>query len=356
MQRGNKKLYLEILRIISIFLVIFNHTGSNGFFLWYISESSLFYPIYFLCSVACKIAVPIFWMISGALLIDRDESLTKVYRKRVGRIVLTVFVFSIIQYVYNVMWMHNTDDSGVGYFFRRLLTDRWATTYGFLYSYIGIMMLLPFIRKMAKNMSNREFKYLFILGVIVNGVIPMVQYLLGHGEYNLNGRIFESMFGAYMIYFMGGYYFEKRIKEEELSEKKVRLGLLAGAAAIVLTCLMTKYYMVQSGVDGESKVQYFYNSLMIVPSFAFFYAVRTWTVKAKIPEAMQKLVVILGSTVFGVMLTENIYREQLTFVFNWLKPYIHIFPACLLWVLSVCVCGSVVTLILKKIPGLKHLL
>ena len=67
----NKKIFLEFLRIISIILVLFNHTGRQGFFLYMGYQGTSYYWIYMFISLACKVAVPTFWMISGALLIDK---------------------------------------------------------------------------------------------------------------------------------------------------------------------------------------------------------------------------------------------------------------------------------------------
>lgn len=76
-----KKLHLEFLRIIAIMLVIFNHTGEKGFLLYTIARDSVLYEFYLFSSIACKVAVPLFWMISGALLINKEESISVIYKK-----------------------------------------------------------------------------------------------------------------------------------------------------------------------------------------------------------------------------------------------------------------------------------
>ena len=47
---------------------------------------------------------------------------------------------------------------------------------------------------------------------------------------------------------------------------------------------------------------------------------------------------------------ERICRAETQFVFDFLKPYIHTFPACLVWIFVACVFGCVIILLLKKIP------
>ena len=57
-----KNIYLEAMRVIAIFFVIFNHTGSNGYTLFSQEPigSGKFW-IYLFISVFCKFSVPLFF-------------------------------------------------------------------------------------------------------------------------------------------------------------------------------------------------------------------------------------------------------------------------------------------------------
>ena len=72
----NKIMYIDILRIIACFMVIVNHSVglclNHKTFL-----SSTFYCLSF---SICKIGVPIFLMITGALILDKDYSYPKVFK------------------------------------------------------------------------------------------------------------------------------------------------------------------------------------------------------------------------------------------------------------------------------------
>ena len=63
-QKNQKKLYLEVLRYIAIFFVIYNHTAENGFLLFMDNNRPRWaYFIYLFISQIDKMAVPIFFMI-----------------------------------------------------------------------------------------------------------------------------------------------------------------------------------------------------------------------------------------------------------------------------------------------------
>lgn len=73
MIQDNKRnlLHIELIRIIAAYFVIFNHTNKKGFFLFSVYErGSLQYWVYMIFSVFCKISVPLFFMIVGALLLN----------------------------------------------------------------------------------------------------------------------------------------------------------------------------------------------------------------------------------------------------------------------------------------------
>lgn len=66
-------IHIECIRILAAYFVIFNHTGNDGFFLFAgYDRGSLPYWLYMFISVFCKISVPLFFMIAGALLLKKD--------------------------------------------------------------------------------------------------------------------------------------------------------------------------------------------------------------------------------------------------------------------------------------------
>ena len=88
----------DILRILAIYLVAFNHTGDRGYMLFADSAGSALYFPYMAFSVLCKIAVPIFFMISGALLLPKEESFKQLFQKRVLRMAVVLILVSIPYY------------------------------------------------------------------------------------------------------------------------------------------------------------------------------------------------------------------------------------------------------------------
>ena len=64
----------------------------------------------------------------------------------------------------------------------------------------------------------------------------------------------------------------------------------------------------------------------------------------------------LGACSFGLYLLQHYFLAWLRPVYTALSPVIGSYPACLVWVLCICLAGSGVTLLLRQIPGLNKLI
>lgn len=91
-------IYIDILRIVACLMVIFNHTNERGFLLFLNDGQGIpSFVWHLLCATICKNGVPIFFMISGSLLLNKDESLRDTY-KRLPRIIIDVLLFSLLYF------------------------------------------------------------------------------------------------------------------------------------------------------------------------------------------------------------------------------------------------------------------
>lgn len=84
--KNNKRsYYLDFLKIIACFLVIVNHAGGHILInSGYTKGATLFYSV---CFSICKIAVPIFVMVTGALLLTKEQTYKSI-GKRIFRILI----------------------------------------------------------------------------------------------------------------------------------------------------------------------------------------------------------------------------------------------------------------------------
>lgn len=98
----SRKSYYDFLRIFAIFFVIYNHSLGAHLYLNYTSIGIEEF-LHICLSVFDKIAVPLFFMISGALLLGKTESIITVLVKRASRVVLVLIFFTLLTMYMNGM-------------------------------------------------------------------------------------------------------------------------------------------------------------------------------------------------------------------------------------------------------------
>ncbi|MFR2231754.1 MAG: acyltransferase family protein [Roseburia intestinalis] len=88
--------------------------------------------------MVCKGAVPLFFMVSGALLLGKNESGKDLFQKRILRMILVIVIFSFLYYMKLVL--KGERPFAPFSFLLSLPTDLVYLPYWFLYSYISVCL------------------------------------------------------------------------------------------------------------------------------------------------------------------------------------------------------------------------
>ena len=336
--------------MLSILLVIFNHTGKFGYLIFTDFQDDPLHFLYFFFSVLCKIAVPLFWMVSGALLIDREESLSELFRKRFLRIASVLIVFSFLYYLYSAKGNPDFSFSPV-YFAKLLYSADMAPAFWFLYSYLGMLILLPLLRKLAKNLSNTEFLYFFTAMLILRGLLPVLEYTLFHGKISINPSFTANFFSYDVVFFLAGYFLEHRIAEQ--TWKRAGVLLIFGLASLLIILAGTQLLLNDGGSMTDVNAERFYAGLLLLPSAAVYYTARLCFQRVRNDGAFAKIVRFGGSVSFGVMLSEHFVRCESLAMIHLFRAYLPPLLSCLLWVIIIYLICSGISALLKRIPFVK---
>lgn len=145
----SRKEYLDVLRIVACMMVIYNHTNEWGFFRYsIISSSSLIQFVDFFLAMISKPAVPIFFMISGVTLLNKEESIIHTY-KRTLKIIIDILIFSVIY-----LEIDSFAATGVVRDLKSILieivvgSNYWHSWY--LFAYVALILTVPFLRDAVK--------------------------------------------------------------------------------------------------------------------------------------------------------------------------------------------------------------
>lgn len=360
-EEKKKLIYLEIIRIIAIFLVIFNHTGAKGFFLFST------YPFgsiqYFICmafSVFCKIAVPLFLMVSGALLLNRDIPQKKIFKEKILKMFLVLLIFSAIYYI-RLHILKYSDKFTIGDFFVRLYKGDIIIPYWYIYAYISFLLAFPFLRAMVKNLPEYAYKYLILLSIIFISVLPCIEYRFSAGEVTLNqyGKV-AWLFTNIVIFPIIGYYLENVVDFEKINKKHILFTILFAIFGIGISCYMTYFKHRITGICTEVETQDFLDVFCLPICISVYLTIKYFCTKFEIPNLLRKVILSFGSCSFGIYLIHMAIIES-NFINNLLTTLTESYKLNqMLSILLLCVLNMlisyIITFVLKKIPGLKKIL
>lgn len=346
-----KKIYLELIRIFAIFFVVYVHTGTDGAEYYRIAgDAFISYWLSLVLACFAQVSVPLFFLISGAVLLHKEESLKTVLVHRALRILGVILVFGFIQYAY---FYYLNPEIGFSFFvyLKTVYSTPMITQYWYLYTYFSFLLILPFIRMLAHSMKNDHFLYLLGLYFLLEGALPIVEYLWGNGRIALSIPLFE---GALFFPLMG-YFTEHRSGNFFFQKKALLFSNLTGLMAVITNTVVAFMAHRQRG-SAETLM-----GMTAVIALVLFIDARAlckniMDSESVFSERFRKFLSFTGSGVFVVYLLEPPLRDSFRFIYVAVKPFLGWFLACILWIGTCIVCGVLLYHIIKKLPLFRKLL
>ena len=248
--------YLDILRVLATIAVIVIHVSSQKFDS--IPVNSNEWKIFNIYDSLVRWCVPIFVMISGALFLQKDTKITKIYQKYILRLVIAFIFWSIIYTLY-INYKHPLS---LIEFALEIISGHIHMWYIFMIC--GLYMITPILKKIAESESIIKYYiilsviFTFTINMIINYIVPITRlsgmkivaiFINHYNNMNLN-----FLFG-YTCYFLLGYYLYKK----DISKRKRYIIYLASIICLISTILLSEIYSIKLG----SAYTGFYNYLNI---------------------------------------------------------------------------------------------
>lgn len=350
---GNKKTYLEVMRIIAAFFVIVNHTSSDVFLTKSEPKSPTWYLtlIFFFLS---KIAVPVFFMIMGGLLLQRVDPVKKSLQ-RIGRALAVTVIYSAVYYwylhseLYYSQFNATPPEMSLKEFFKMIFTSRATNAFWYLYVYIGLLILLPILQRFAQGLSKGSTLYLVILSVGVTGLIPLIRIFHQiEPHHYLTDAFIAPPIGALFL----GLFIEKYLK----SDIRIFVGALGGFI-ISFTFTITKTLEFFEKTPTSYLYLEHWSYLNIVGcALCFYIIVKYLSDYVNYGKTVSKIVCYIGSLTFGIYLLSDLVMIMTRPFYQDMQGDMKLLTATLLWQLIIFAICGVVTAVLKFIPGFKKLI
>ena len=348
-----RKTYLEVMRIIAAFLVIVNHTNSDVFlkmseppsFTWYFSLT------YFYIS---KIAVPVFFMIMGGLLLQKVDPVKKSLQ-RIGRAVAVALIYSGVYYYYfhsdfyYKQFNATPPEMSFKEFFKMIFTSRATNAFWYLYAYIGLLILLPILQRLAQGLTKGSNLYLVILSVGVMGIIPLINIFHQIKPHNyLTDDFITPHIGMLFL----GLYIEKHLK----IDYKIFTGAIAGFALTLTFNIVKTYEFYHENPESFVFIDNWRYLNITFMSLCFYIIIEYLANYIKAGKTVSTVICYIGSLTFGVYLISDLVIHITRKFYTELQLDMKIIPATILWELVIFGICAAVTAILKLIPGFKKLI
>ncbi len=333
-----RKIYLDVLRIISCMAVVMFHIAG----LWIqknpiTSSSYIFAQSIILLS---SFMVPMFVMISGVVFLDlnREISFRHIGKKIIGLLKL-YFVWSLVYYIFL-----GAKSQSITEFVHQIVGGHYHLWY--IPMCIGLYSVVPLLRSMFAQREN--VIYFVVMSFILN-FICLVLYQTGWVPdlYTVIGKLQLNMFTGWIFYFVWGY---------SLSllkvDKKIRILIYVLTGITVIAVLINVVY---TALKGQNAV-YVYNDfslnrgLYVTAIFLIFKEneqhFRNWINKSRKSYVG---ILQLSQLTLGVYLVHALVIEKRAVLHIALDECNPIW-AILCMTMAVCVISFLTVYILNKIP------
>lgn len=351
---AKRKYHLDFLRILAAFLVMVHHSELAE--LYHTAAVGLG-GSFVLCCITCLVVinVPLFFLISGALLLGRDEPGRVVYGRRIPRFLLLTFFTSSFTYIFRCF-----SDFHVGDFFQGFFAGNMDVTHWYLYAYLGFLVCLPFLRRAVRGMTHTDAAVLIGLRFLFGSLLPGIGYITNYKGYpNLP---FSNAFSVplatvdILFYPIMGYYLEEKLPWDKADWRWAALSLTVIAGGIFASAVVTCHEGLRMAFSGSYLRLFVYATAMavfVLTKYLFTRPHREGTFR----RGFEAVLRTLSPLMLGVYILEPVLRPVVKpLLIGWMGES----AGPIVTSLWYCVFGmavySGITWALKKVPGLRKIL
>ena len=330
-KNNGRIVYLDLLRILATFAVIFLHVVCQEFFCfsfsrnWYISVVG---------DSIVRWCVPVFVMISGTLFLIPSKNVTyrEILRKRLPRLLIAYFFWTIVYYF---LFDYHGEFS-----IKNLLSSHFHLW--FMPMLMGVYLLIPILRKIAIDKNLFKYSLAIWLAFILISFLQFITLFKSarhfHFLFNMNSVV------GFSGYCLLGYY----LSQVSFSKRQRILIYIMGIVGALVTIFGTLYMSIKMGEYNE---RYFANLSIQVAAMASALFVLVKGIAPRFGNGMLILVDFVRKDLFGIYLVHALWLEVFnTYAIRHCFSIVFTLP---LITLVVFICSLFTTKLIRLVPGLR---
>lgn len=287
--------YLSLASVVSALAVVMLHT--NGVF-WTYSEERYWITANIIESVM-YFAVPVFFMISGATLLDyRKKYTTKEYfKKRFNKAVVPFLAWSFIGVIYVRLNKWGIDiptswDEVVEIIYS-VINVKVISFYWFFVPLFGVYLSIPLFAAVQQELKMKVFKGLAAVAFAIDIIIPFLCSVL---QINYTNRFSVDVASGYLFFVLVGYI----ISRERITKKCRIIIYILGIVGLLMHMLGTYHLSTDAGAIISTYKGYL-NLPSVLYSIAVFVVIKQIVQKIT-NEKVLSVIELLSQYTFAVYL------------------------------------------------------
>jgi len=338
--------WIDLIRVVAVFQVILVHLSYVIFFKEDVLSANWvaanFYDSF------SRMGVPLFFMVSGYLLLDKNEPVADFFRKRFMKVGIPTLFWSVAYLLWSVEAYRNGT-----------MTPWWIalsllkTMYlgdveihlWFLYVLIGIYLVTPILRVFVSAASRRDLSYFIGLWFVGTSLFELAQRLVGSPT-----ALVIPVVTGYVGYFVLGYW----LADFVLTRRGKHFSLLGVIIAVGITFFGTNMLSIGSGPIDSYFYSYFSPPTVLASICGFLLLKDLGQNMGGVGKPLR----VVSATSFGIFLIHIFVIGLLRSgdagfrLYSWMAPSIYMIP---LTALATFVLSFGIVFVLQKIPVLKML-
>lgn len=189
----NKRNYgIDLLRIVSMYMVVVLHVLGRGGIVDYTEPFSVFYGLAWMLEITCYCAVNCYALISGYVGIDSDYKISRI-AKLWGRVFFYSVGITVLFYLYNKELV--TGNDWLNAFFPIMRKHYWFFT-----AYFLMYLCVPVLHHILNTMPQKQLKN-WLLSILL--FVSVLQTLFTKDVFQTNNGF--SVLWLTILYIIGGY-------------------------------------------------------------------------------------------------------------------------------------------------------
>lgn len=335
-----KKNYISILNVLACIGVVILHTFETG----YTSDANFVFEVLIRAIAYC--AVPVFFMITGATLIDyRERYDTKTFfKKRLLKVIIPLIIWSIIYFIINFFkGKFSINDLSFKFVFEYFFLVKTNPIFWFFVVIIGIYLAIPVISLIPQETRRKAFLYIIIIIFVFNQFLPDLLYHLNL-NYNYDLK-FPLTYSGWISFIFIGYYIDKY---EIVKKHRVIIYVLGiiGFLTMVVPTIFISYHKNESC----SWFDEYYDAPCVLYSASVFLFFKSKINNNQIVTKIMPFFNFVAPTTLGIYVLHIAIRDFLRYFYTY--SYFGMNLVLTLSILTIC---FIVVKIVQKIPGLRHI-